>query len=66
MLPVTGIGVSKITISATAPGNGLELACLPKRSPVSERRYEETHTGNETSHYRRQRTWLSGHPAAII
>ena len=40
-------------------GNRLELACLPKCSPVSEQRYEETHTGHETSHYRRQRTWLA-------
>jgi hypothetical protein len=28
-------------MSATAPGNGLELPCLPKRSSLGERRYEK-------------------------
>src|SRR6185437_5250713 len=56
-------GVSYITITTAEPGNPPELTCLPTRSPLGERPYEETHMSHETSHYGRQRAslaWLFG------
>jgi hypothetical protein len=57
MVPMTESGVSNITMTGTTPGRPPEMA-LTYAFAALYTRYEETHTGRETSHYGRQRTRL--------